>query len=101
MTPRVRGGRSGFSCGYCCVIEGRSACLSVTPTPFIRPRPGDLGAAAGPFGTPRSSTPTTPQKTALLPPNPPERQQPQRNRHEPRDPLQLVLAQTRIGDAEP
>jgi len=46
FTPRVRGGRSGCSSGYCCVTLRRMRCFSVTRRPLIRPSPG------GPFGCP-------------------------------------------------
>src|SRR4029450_9447818 len=101
MTPRVRGGRSGFSCGYGWVMEGRSACLSVTPRPFIRPRPVDLGSTSGAFRTPRSSTAMTLLERDLEDAGAHELQQRQRDQHEPRDPLQLILAQAGVGDAEP
>src|ERR1051325_4249086 len=55
MTPRVLGGRFGFSSGYCWVIEGWSMCFSVTPRPLTRPTPG--GALRFPFPFRGSSAP--------------------------------------------
>src|SRR6187397_1262478 len=101
MTPRVRGGRSGFTSGYCCVIDGRSACLSVTPSPLIRPRPVDFGSISGAFRTSRSSTAMTLLERDLEDGDHHDLQQRQWYEHEPRHPLQLVLAQTGVGDAEP
>ena len=40
MTPRLRGGRSGLTSGYCSVIDLRSICRSVTARPLASPVPG-------------------------------------------------------------
>ena len=42
MTPRERGGRSGSTSGYCCVVVRLVIVLSVTASPLIRPLPGTL-----------------------------------------------------------
>ena len=39
ITPRVRAGRSGLTCGYCTVTAGRSIVFIVTVSPLSRPWP--------------------------------------------------------------
>src|SRR4029450_2464394 len=39
MTPRVRAGSLGLTCGYCWVAARRVMVLKVTPMPFSRPVP--------------------------------------------------------------
>ncbi len=40
ITPRERGGRSGFASGYCWVWARRVIVFSVTASPFASPAPG-------------------------------------------------------------
>ena len=46
MTPRLRGGSSGLTSGYCSVTDRLVIDLKVTPKPLTRPtpRPGSSGA---------------------------------------------------------
>ncbi len=43
ITPRVRAGRSGLTCGYCRVAAGRVIVLRVTPSPLTSPTPLSAG----------------------------------------------------------
>src|SRR3954447_11243913 len=40
MTPRLRGGSSGSTSGYCWVVDRLVIVLNVTASPLIRPWPG-------------------------------------------------------------
>src|SRR5687767_13549014 len=40
ITPRLRGGRSGLTSGYCWVTDLLSMCRSVTDKPLASPTPG-------------------------------------------------------------
>src|SRR5882724_3255351 len=42
ITPRLRGGSSGSTSGYCWVMVGLVRVLSVTARPWTRPLPGVL-----------------------------------------------------------
>ena len=42
ITPRVRGGRSGITCGYCCVTARRVMVFIVTLKPLTRPKAGPI-----------------------------------------------------------
>jgi hypothetical protein len=43
ITPRVRAGRCGLTCGYCRVAAGRVSVLKVTPRPLMSPTPLSAG----------------------------------------------------------
>jgi hypothetical protein len=43
ITPLVRAGRSGLTCGYCRVAAGLVIVLKVTPSPLSSPIPLSAG----------------------------------------------------------
>jgi hypothetical protein len=43
ITPLVRAGRFGLTCGYCRVAAGRVIVLRVTPSPLMSPTPLNAG----------------------------------------------------------
>src|SRR6266542_2967575 len=43
ITPRVRAGRSGRTCGYWAVADRRDIVLNVTPSPLSSPAPLSAG----------------------------------------------------------
>src|SRR5438874_1503721 len=112
MTPRVRGGRSGLTCGYCCVTERRSMVLSVTPSPFSSPTPGTLRFFASGAAAP-GPTSCSVSMAITASPSPSSSQgdlhgrrhqdvhQRDRDQRDPREALELVLAQPRVGRPEP
>src|SRR5215212_8059631 len=56
ITPRLRGGSSGWTSGYCSVTDRRASVLAVTLSPSINPLPGT------PTPPPPSVEPTSPCK---------------------------------------
>src|SRR6476660_4449373 len=88
MTPRARGAGSSRSCGYCTVTVGCIIVLNVTPSPVSIPL---ISRFIGSHPSERHLQNAGEQDVA------------QRDRDEPlpRDGLQLVLAETGIGEARP
>src|SRR5918993_1710433 len=56
ITPRERGGRSGATSGYCCVVDRRVIVFNVTASPFASPTPGTPTCTSCTVGAPRAST---------------------------------------------
>src|SRR5512132_2159285 len=104
MTPRVRAGRSGFSSGYCCVTAGRSMCLRVTPRPLIRPwptaRPEDLRRRTS-FSAMATTLPRSLADRDLDQADHDDLYQREWYQPEPRELLELVLPQPRVGRPQP
>ena len=48
ITPLVRAGRSGLTCGYCRVAAGLVIVLRVTPSPLSSPTPLSAGIRSPP-----------------------------------------------------
>ena len=86
MTPRARVGGSSRSCGYCTVTAGFSIVLNVTPRPLMTP--GSFG-----FFMPSDATLKTPVSEDV--------EQADRDEELPRQRLQLVLAEARVGEPHP
>ena len=85
MTPRARVGGSSCSCGYCTVTAGFSIVLNVMPRPLMTP---------GSFGLLH-------QNATLKTPVSEDVEQAERDEELPRERLQLVLTQARVGEAHP
>src|SRR3954469_13342784 len=113
MTPRDRGGSSGRTCGYSRVTERFVIERSVTPSPCNRPLPGTCSSRSSwwcscsvirpPPHRPPSSGVGCADSCCYHPYDAGERDLRECQRHErhPGQPLQLVLAEPRVGDAQP
>src|SRR2546427_8716206 len=66
ITPRVRGGRFGFSSGYSWGMERWSMCFSVTPRPLISPDPGSPRLRRDPLARAAPGPPPPPDPTDLV-----------------------------------
>src|SRR5215471_7467512 len=77
ITPRLRGGNSGRTSGYCSVTDRRAKVLAVTFRPSTSPLPGNPTLHL-PSGNPASPTPSearvplTPERSEGSPPAPSE-----------------------------
>src|SRR5689334_11500111 len=89
MTPRARGAGSSRSCGYCTVTAGFSIVVNVMPSPPITP--GSLGFLMESLPLDRHLEHTGQQDV----------EQTDGDQELPRERLQLVLAEARIGEAHP
>src|SRR5581483_4310604 len=89
ITPRARVGGSSRSCGYCTVTAGFSMVFNVTPRPVTTP--GTLGFL---IGSPSSERNLERGRGDDV-------EQGDRDQELPRQRLELVFAQSRIGEAHP
>src|SRR5690349_21110851 len=87
ITPRARAGGSSRSCGYCTVTAGLSIVLSVTPNPVTRP--GSFGFMS------------IPSEGHLEDAGEEDVGEADGDEELPRERLELVLAETRVGEAHP
>src|SRR5688572_8294842 len=111
ITPRLRGGRSGSTSGYCWVVDRLVIVLSVTARPWTRPLPGAPRSPSSltntypaPSGDVKRAHP--PQSLSWLAQDlhdggQGQLEQSDRHEHQPAEPLQLILAEPGIADPEP
>ena len=105
ITPRERGGRSGSTSGYCWVVDRLVIVLRVTASPFARPSPGMLMASHPALCACRTRPPPVSRpdlaECDLDAGGEHQLAEGHRHQHQPAEPLELVLAQPRVGHPQP